>query len=225
MLLTILVFIAMTSNYDRLYKLFLIGDTGTGKSAILLRFADNKFSESYIATIGIDFKVKTLVVDDLRVKLQMWDTAGQERFHIITKSYYKKATGFFIVFDLSNRPSFKNVQNWKSEINNNSSGKTKVILLGCKSDLESSRQVSFDEGSEKAKELGMKYVEVSAKAGTNIQEAFNLLASDIVHDIDVDINMPSKKLNEEKQLMEENPKKLGANDVMKNLKMKCCGIS
>ena len=220
---------AMNSDYDRIYKLLLVGDSGTGKSAILLKFADDVFSESYISTIGVDFKIRSIVVDDLKIKLQIWDTAGQERFKNITSAYYKGSTGIFIVFDVSNRESFQNVSTWRSEVEKYGSEKSKLTLLGCKSDLGSSRQVTFDEASKKAKELGIKYVEVSAKTGTNIEEAFYSLVSDIAHGVDMEINKPPKKLNEEKHLYKETllkegePKKLHADDVMENLKAKCCG--
>ena len=105
-------------NYDHLFKLLLIGDSGVGKTCILFRFSDDQFNTSFISTIGIDFKIKTVDIDGKRVKLQIWDTAGQERFHTITTSYYRGANGIMMVYDITNPKSFDNitklgVEGWK----------------------------------------------------------------------------------------------------------------
>ena len=97
-------------DYDQLFKLVLIGDTGVGKSCLLLRFADDQFTESYISTIGVDFRFKTVQVDGKTIKLQIWDTAGQERFRTITSSYYRGANGIIVIFDITEEDSFENAE-------------------------------------------------------------------------------------------------------------------
>ena len=107
---------AMNSEYDYLFKLLLIGDSGVGKSCLLLRFADDTYTESYISTIGVDFKIRTIQLDGKTIKLQIWDTAGQERFRTITSSYYRGAHGIIVVYDTTEMESFNNVKQWLHEI-------------------------------------------------------------------------------------------------------------
>ena len=106
----------MNPEYDFLFKLLLIGDSGVGKSCLLLRFADDTYTESYISTIGVDFKIRTINLDGKTIKLQIWDTAGQERFRTITSSYYRGAQGINIVYDITDRDFTTNVKQWVAEI-------------------------------------------------------------------------------------------------------------
>ena len=124
----------MKRDYDYLFKLVLIGDSCVGKSCLLIRFADDCFTENYITTIGVDFRFKTLSINKKTVKLQIWDTAGQERYLTITNAYYRGADGIVIVFDLTSKESFKNVEAWMSEVEKYSSDTVKVIVLGNKVD-------------------------------------------------------------------------------------------
>eukprot|EP00940_MAST-03C_sp_MAST-3C-sp2_P001538 g1538.t1 len=162
---------------DFLFKLLLIGDTSVGKSCLLLRFADDEFRKDYISTIGVDFKIRTITMDGKLVKLQIWDTAGQERFRNITSSYYRGAHGIIIVFDLTNQSSFKNVRDWLGEIDKHALQTVDKLLVGNKSDLTQHREVSGDEAKDLAASLGLPYVETSAKASENVDEAFYKLAS------------------------------------------------
>ncbi|CAK0819790.1 unnamed protein product [Prorocentrum cordatum] len=167
----------MKRDYDHLFKVVLIGDSNAGKSSLLLRFADDTFSESYITTIGVDFRFKTITVDGKTIKLQIWDTAGQERFRTITSAYYRGADGIVMVYDVTDADSFNHVNDWVTEVNRYVNESTCKMLIGNKCDLTEERQVSPEEGRKKAEELGMGFVETSAKAATNVAEAFQDAAS------------------------------------------------
>uniref|UniRef100_A0A452XJJ0 GTP-binding protein n=1 Tax=Aegilops tauschii subsp. strangulata TaxID=200361 RepID=A0A452XJJ0_AEGTS len=134
-----------TSEYDYLFKLLLIGDSSVGKSCLLLRFADDAYVDTYISTIGVDFKIRTVELDGKSVKLQIWDTAGQERFRTITSSYYRGAHGIIIVYDVTDRESFNNVKQWLSEIDRYASDSVCKLLVGNKCDLVDSKVVDTEE--------------------------------------------------------------------------------
>jgi len=166
-------------EYDYLFKLLLIGDSGVGKSSLLLRFADNTFTESFISTIGVDFKIRTLEIDGNTVKLQIWDTAGQERFRTITSSYYRGAHGIIVVYDVTNPETFNNVQKWLQEIERYACETVHKLLVGNKCDLVSERKVSSDDAREFADQLNLVFLETSAKDSTNVEEAFSKMARSI----------------------------------------------
>ncbi|XP_047361302.1 ras-related protein Rab-10 isoform X2 [Vespa velutina] len=140
-------------TYDLLFKLLLIGDSGVGKTCILFRFSDDAFSTTFISTIGIDFKIKTVELKGKKIKLQIWDTAGQERFHTITTSYYRGAMGIMLVYDITNEKTFENIVKWLRNID------------------------------EIAREHGIRFMETSAKANINIDRAFSELAEAILEKI------------------------------------------
>ena len=169
----------MQAEYDYLFKLLLIGDSGVGKSCLLLRFADDTYTESYISTIGVDFKIRTIELESKTIKLQIWDTAGQERFRTITSSYYRGAHGIIVVYDTTDLESFNNVKQWLHEIGRYASENVNQLLVGNKSDLTSKRAVSFDQAKEFADSLGIEFVETSAKNSTNVEKAFMMMASQI----------------------------------------------
>ncbi|ESS31111.1 putative small GTP binding protein rab1a, partial [Toxoplasma gondii RUB] len=164
---------------DYLFKLLLIGDSGVGKSCLLLRFADDTYTESYISTIGVDFKIRTIDLDGKTVKLQIWDTAGQERFRTITSSYYRGAHGIIIVYDVTDRESFNNVKNWMMEIDKYAMEGVSKLLVGNKCDLTSKRTVTYEEGKEFADSCNMRFIETSAKNAHNVEQAFHIMASEI----------------------------------------------
>ncbi|KAN0061148.1 GTP-binding protein [Thecaphora frezii] len=166
-------------HYDFLIKLLLIGDSGVGKSCLLLRFCDDAWTPSFITTIGIDFKIRTIELDGKRIKLQIWDTAGQERFRTITTAYYRGAMGILLVFDVTDEKSFQNVRTWHSNIEQHASEGVSKILVGNKSDWEEKRAVTTEQGEELARELGIPYIETSAKGNTNVEEAFFNLAREV----------------------------------------------
>jgi Ras-related protein Rab-8A len=122
-------------NYDYLVKLLLIGDSGVGKSCLLLRFSDDSFTTSFITTIGIDFKIRTIEQEGKRLKLQIWDTAGQERFRTITTAYYRGAMGILLVYDVTDEQSFNNIRNWMRQIQQHASDNVNKVLIGNKCDM------------------------------------------------------------------------------------------
>lgn len=169
----------MNPEYDYLFKLLLIGDSGVGKSCLLLRFADDNYTDTFISTIGVDFKIKTISLDGKSVKLQIWDTAGQERFRTITSSYYRGAHGIIIVYDVSDRDSFNNIRNWIAEIDKYTADNVNKLLVGNKCDLESKRVITYDEAKELADSNNIRYIETSAKCAIRVEEAFHLMAMEI----------------------------------------------
>eukprot|EP01083_Nonionella_stella_P032432 88789_1 len=171
---------ARQAAYDYLIKLLMIGDSGVGKSCLLLRFSDDSFTTSFITTIGIDFKIKTVEIDGKRVKLQIWDTAGQERFRTITTAYYRGAMGILLVYDITDEQSFLNIRNWIRNIEQHASDSVQKILIGNKCDMADDRIITKDRGQELADEYAIKFFETSAKTDTNVKEAFIAIATDIV---------------------------------------------
>ncbi|KII60998.1 Ras-related protein Rab-1B [Thelohanellus kitauei] len=168
------------SNYDYLLKMIMIGDSSVGKTCILKRECDDSFQEEFIATIGIDFKIRFFQIDDMVLKLQIWDTAGQERFKSITTSYYRMAMGIFIVFDLSRRESFEHLDFWMNLIDENADPESVKMLVGNKSDLNETREVTNAEGQAFAKRYGLEYVEISAKTGQNVNELFLMMSENLL---------------------------------------------
>ncbi|KAG6820560.1 hypothetical protein H0H93_015080 [Arthromyces matolae] len=168
-----------TSEYDYLFKLLLIGDSGVGKSCLLLRFADDTYTESYISTIGVDFKIRTIELEGKTVKLQIWDTAGQERFRTITSSYYRGAHGIIVVYDVTDNETFTNVKQWLQEIDRYASEGVNKLLVGNKSDLTGKKVVEYSVAKEFADQLGIPFLETSAKNATNVEQAFLTMAKQI----------------------------------------------
>jgi Ras-related protein Rab-1A len=174
---------ATATEYDYLFKLLLIGDSGVGKSCLLLRFADHTYTESYISTIGVDFKIRTIELDGKTIKLQIWDTAGQERFRTITSSYYRGAHGIIVVYDVTDVESFNNVKQWLNEIDRYATENVTKLLVGNKCDLVNKKAVDYETAKDFADKLNIPFLETSAKNATNVEKAFLTMAAEIKNQI------------------------------------------
>merc|ERR1711977_712315 len=151
------------SPYDMLIKLLLIGDSGVGKSCLLCRYSDDVFNSSFITTIGIDFKIRTIELDGKKIKLQIWDTAGQERFRTITQAYYRGAMGILLVYDVTDEKSFTNINSWMKNIQQHANTEVVKVLLGNKCDMKNKRADSTESGESLAADYGIEFFETSAK--------------------------------------------------------------
>ncbi|KAM3142557.1 hypothetical protein pb186bvf_005459 [Paramecium bursaria] len=186
---------------DWTIKLLVIGDSGVGKTNIILRYCENNFHPSHLSTIGIDFKLKTIDVDGTRIKMNIWDTAGQERFKTITQTYYKGAQGIILVYAINDRDSFNNISNWIKQIKNHACENVQMIIIGNKCDLDG-RQVTTEEGLTLAKEYKVEFFEASAKDGLNINQSFQTIAKK-VKDSFLNVKTPTI----ESQKLSTNPEK------------------
>ena len=170
----------MTSEPSITFKILTIGESGVGKTCILRRFVENKFLKNHLATIGIDFKTKTLNINNQEIKLKIWDTAGQERFRNITTQYYKGADGIVLVYDVTEESSYDKIRDWMEQIlYNTQRDDIGLVLLGNKCDMEP-RTVTEEQGNKMAEELKISYFETSALNGQGIKEAFEQLTRDIM---------------------------------------------
>lgn len=197
-------------EYDYLFKIIIIGNSGVGKSSLLLRFTDRIFEYSHVSTIGVDFKIQTIQLDNKIIKMQLWDTAGNERFRTITTSYYRGSHGVCIVFDLTDKQSFENINSWFTEIEKYASNNIKKILVGNKCDISKDREISYKEANEFANKLNIPYIETSAKDSINVQELFINLAKTLKED----------KLKKEYIIPEEKVSLIGKDITIKS--SSCC---
>merc|ERR1712127_853951 len=168
-------------SYAYLFKYIIIGDTGVGKSCLLLQFTDKRFRQQHDLTIGVEFGSRTVKINDENIKLQIWDTAGQESFKSITRSYYRGAAGALLVYDITRKETFNHLTRWLEEVRQNGNPDIMVMLIGNKADLDNRRQVSTEEGERFAKENGLIFLETSAKTAFNVEQAF-LQTSQMIYD-------------------------------------------
>ena len=164
-------------------KFIILGDSGVGKTNLLLRYVGESFSENYIATLGIDFKMKNIIYNDVKIALQIWDTAGQERFRSITKSFLKGTDGIIFMYDISKKDSFLNLKNWIAEIDNSKLPDVKFVICGNKIDLEENREVTEEMKKKLSKEIDSEIIEISAKKGIKIDEPFDMLINKIFNNM------------------------------------------
>ena len=174
-------------SYEMMVKVVLVGDSGVGKTNIMSKYLKNEFREDSKATVGVEFGSKQFNIQGHQIKAQIWDTAGQERYKAITSAYYKGAKGAFIVYDITRKNTFDSVNRWVSDISAAADKKITLLLIGNKSDLEDQRQVNKEQGEEKAKELGLAFMETSACSGENLEKAFQLMINEVYKKFQEDI--------------------------------------
>lgn len=168
------------SHFDQSFKILLLGDSSVGKTSLLIRYIDGFFGDSHIATIGIDYKVKFVQLNDKKIKVDLWDTAGQERFRALAKNYFKGANGYIFVFDITNRKSFESVKKWVSEAQTMAVVKNyQMFIVGNKCDCDDERTVKINEIEELANKYNAKFLETSAKDNINVDELFTTLITDL----------------------------------------------
>ena len=172
---------SLSKQYDDLFKLVIIGDSGVGKACLLLRFADDTFTENFYSTIGVDFRFKCLEIGERKCKLQIWDTAGQERFKTVTSAYYRGADGIIIVFDQSDRDSYNNIQTWIDDISQYSTEDPIKIIFANKDDIKNDEKtVNNIDITELEKKTGLEVIKTSAKTGDKVSFAFEKLTQKLL---------------------------------------------
>ena len=203
-----------SEDYEFIFKVLLLGNSNVGKSSLFLRFVDDIWNDTFVPTIGVDFKIKTFDIDEKKIKMQIWDTAGQERFKNIIASYYRGAHGILLIFDVTDKDSFKNLSNWLIEIEKNASKNVLKVLIGNKTDLEEKRVITYNQGKEFADTYGLKFIETSAKKNLNVNEAFETLGRELMAASDdkrITKTKPNKKISVAK-----------AQDLTPEKKKGCC---
>ena len=166
-------------NYEMMFKVVLVGDASVGKTNLMSKYLKNEFKEDSKATVGVEFGAKQFTIDGHAIKAQIWDTAGQERYKAITSAYYRGAKGAFIVYDITRRDTFDSVDRWVNDLTAASDKNITIIVIGNKSDLEDQRQVTKEEGEEKATKLQVAFFETSAFSGENVEKAFEQMVNEI----------------------------------------------
>ena len=202
-----------TEDYEFIFKVLLLGNSNVGKSSLFLRFVDDIWNDTFVPTIGVDFKIKTFNIDEKKIKMQIWDTAGQERFKNIIASYYRGAHGILLIYDVTDKESFKNLSNWLIEIEKNASKDVLKVLIGNKTDLEEKRVITYNQGKEFADSYGLKYIETSAKKNLNVNEAFETLGRELM------------QASDDKKIGKSKDKKISvtkAEDLNQEQKKGCC---
>jgi len=168
-------------EYDYLYKVVLIGDSGVGKSNLLSRFTRNEFNLETKSTIGVEFATRSIQLDGKTIKAQIWDTAGQERYRAITSAYYRGAVGALLVYDIAKSQTFKNVERWLAELRENASENIVIMLVGNKSDLKHLREVPLETAKEFSEKNSLLFIETSALDSSNVEQSFQNILSGIFH--------------------------------------------
>ena len=212
----------MSQEYDFLMKLILVGDSGVGKTNILSKYLKNDFDPDSKATVGVEFGTKNIEIDNKRIKVQIWDTAGQERYKSITSTYYKGAKGAFIVYDITRKSTFDNIDKWIGDLKNNGDENMIVYLVGNKSDLNDMREVRKDEAMTKSEKFNIAFSETSALYGDNIHKIFQDLMEKVYINFYRNVNTNrEKEINKGVDLNEESNEK-NNNQKNQESERKCC---
>jgi len=212
----------MSQEYDFLMKLILVGDSGVGKTNILSKYLKNDFDPDSKATVGVEFGTKNIEIDNKRIKVQIWDTAGQERYKSITSTYYKGAKGAFIVYDITRKSTFDNIDKWIGDLKNNGDENMIVYLVGNKSDLNDMREVRKDEAMTKSEKFNIAFSETSALYGDNIHKIFQDLMEKVYINFYRSGNTNrEKEINKGVDLNEESNEK-NNNQNNQESERKCC---
>jgi len=182
-------------SYSYLFKYIIIGDTGVGKSCLLLQFTDKRFQPVHDLTIGVEFGARMINIENKQVKLQIWDTAGQESFRSITRSYYRGAAGALLVYDITRRETFHHLTSWLEDARRHSNSTMTIMLIGNKSDMDTRRAVTYEEGEKFAKQHDLIFLETSAKNDDNVEEAFIKTAKIIFDKIQKGVIDVSNEMN------------------------------
>ncbi|KAL7065664.1 putative Ras family protein SEC4 [Cryptosporidium serpentis] len=207
-------------QYDYLIKLLLLGDSAVGKSSLLLRFCENKFENSFVLTIGVDFKSKIIELNGKKLKLQIWDTAGQERFRTITPAYFRSAMGVILVYDITNIETFNNLSYWMKNLEEYANINVQKILVGNKCDLNSQRQVSEQRGKELAQEYKIPFFETSAKLDNSVTETFSCIAEEIKQKFFSDMN--ELNISVENNNLDISQYQNNTTDIIRQKSLRCC---
>ena len=168
------------SEFEYTIKLLILGDSNVGKTNFIYRFIENKFSQNYMATTGIDLKTSNIELNGKKIRVQLWDTAGQEKYRAITKNLFLKVQGFLTLYDITNEDSFVNLKSWVKLIKEECGNHMPILIVGNKSDLYKVRAVEKDAAIAYAKEEKVEYIESSSKSGDNINEAISLIAEKVL---------------------------------------------
>ncbi|XP_066091219.1 ras-related protein Rab-37 isoform X3 [Saccopteryx bilineata] len=193
-------------NEHILHKTILVGDSGVGKTSLLVQFDQGKFIPgSFSATVGIGFTNKVVTVDGVRVKLQIWDTAGQERFRSVTHAYYRDAQALLLLYDITNKSSFDNIRAWLAEIHEYAQRDVVIMLLGNKADVSSERVIRSEDGETLAREYGVPFMETSAKTGMNVELAFLAIAKELKHRARQQADKPSFQIRDYVESQKKRP--------------------
>ena len=207
-------------DYEQLYKIIIIGDSGVGKSNILGRYLHDEFKEDTKSTVGVEFGSKKMQIENATIKLQIWDTAGQERYRSITSAYYKGAKGCFIVYDITNSQSFDDIIKWYEEIKKSGDKGVSIILVGNKCDLENERKVTIEMGKNKAKEMNCPFYETSALNNIMIEEVFKSICEDIFNKVKTE--KKDEDDDDDYEIVKDENKTVNINTADSKQKKKCC---
>ena len=207
-------------DYDKIFKIVIIGDSGVGKTNLISRYLKNDFKPETKATIGVEFNDKKYEYKNKKIKIQIWDTAGQERYRSLTSMYYKGAKGAILVYDITSKNSFENIDKWLIEMKKTADENIKIILIGNKCDLIEKREVKEDDGKIKAKDLNVPFMETSALNCINVEKAFNFLIEEIANlEINLDEEFDFEDFKDEKNVNNIN---LNDNEKKNQKNKNCC---